>query len=37
LLPVTYYHMVFTLLAPMSANAYTNEVVMYGLVFDATA
>ncbi len=34
LLPVPYYHVVFTLPAPISAIAYTNKEVIYGLLFD---
>lgn len=37
LLPVDYYHVVFTLPAPISALAYTNKAVIYGLLFQATA
>lgn len=37
LLPVDYYHVVFTLPAPLSALAYTNKEVMYGLLFDLAA
>ena len=37
LLPVDYYHVVFTLPAPLSALAYTNKELMYGLLFDITA
>jgi hypothetical protein len=37
LLPVAYYHVVFTLPAPISAIAYTNKAVMYGLLFDIAA
>ena len=37
LLPVDYYHVVFTLPAPLSALAYTNKEVMYGLLFDIAA
>src|SRR5712691_9968470 len=37
LLPVDYYHVVFTLPAPLSALAYTNKAVMYGLLFDLAA
>ncbi|MGH8290296.1 MAG: IS91 family transposase [Steroidobacteraceae bacterium] len=37
LLPVEYYHVVFTLPAPISAIAYTNKERIYGLLFDATA
>ena len=37
LLPVEYYHVVFTLPAPISAMAYANKAVMYGLLFDIAA
>ena len=37
LLPVDYYHVVFTLPAPLSALAYTNKELMYGLLFDVAA
>lgn len=37
LLPVPYYHVVFTLPAAISAIAYTNKEAMYGLLFDITA
>src|SRR5271157_3668769 len=37
LLPVEYYHVVFTLPAPISAIAYTNKETMYGLLFDVAA
>jgi hypothetical protein len=37
LLPVEYYHVVFTLPAPVSALAYTNKAVIYRLLFDVTA
>ena len=37
LLPVDYYHVVFTLPAPLSALAYTNKRVIYGLLFDVAA
>ena len=37
LLPVDYYHLVFTLPAPLSALAYTNKELMYGLLFDLAA
>ena len=37
LLPVEYYHVVFTLPAPISAIAYTNKAVIYGLLFDVAA
>ncbi|MCK9621561.1 MAG: IS91 family transposase [Methylobacter sp.] len=37
LLPVDYYHVVFTLPAPISAIAYTNKAVIYGLLFAVAA
>ena len=37
LLPVDYYHVVFTLPAPLAALAYTNKELMYGLLFDVAA
>lgn len=37
LLPVEYYHVVFTLPAPISEIAYTNKAVMYDLLFKAAA
>jgi hypothetical protein len=37
LLPVSYYHVVFTLPAPISAIAYTNKEIIYGLLFDIAA
>jgi hypothetical protein len=37
LLPVEYYHVVFTLPAPVSAIAYTNKELVYGLLFDVAA
>jgi hypothetical protein len=37
LLPLDYYHVVFTLPAPLSALAYTNKELMYGLLFDIAA
>jgi hypothetical protein len=37
LLPVDYYHVVFTLPAPISAIAYHNKAVIYGLLFQAAA
>jgi hypothetical protein len=37
LLPVEYYHVVFTLPALLSALAYTNKELMYGLLFDLAA
>jgi len=37
LLPVEYYHVVFTLPAPISALAYTNKAVIYDLLFDVAA
>ena len=36
-LPVPYYHVVFTLPAPISAIAYTNKEILYGLLFDVAA
>jgi hypothetical protein len=33
LLPVEYYHLVFTLPAPISAIAYYNKTVMYHILF----
>ena len=36
-LPVDYYHVVFTLPAPISAIAYYNKAVIYGLLFDMAA
>ena len=36
-LPVPYYHVVFTLPAPISAIAYTNKEALYGLLFDVAA
>src|SRR3984893_3811070 len=36
-LPVPYYHVVFTLPAPISAIAYTNKEMIYGLLFDIAA
>jgi hypothetical protein len=36
-LPVAYYHVVFTLPAPISAIAYTNKEIIYGLLFDLAA
>lgn len=36
-LPVEYYHVVFTLPAPISAIAYYNKAVIYGLLFDVAA
>lgn len=35
--PVEYYHVVFTLPAPISALAYTNKAVIYQLLFDVAA
>jgi hypothetical protein len=35
--PVEYYHVVFTLPAPISAIAYYNKAVIYGLLFDVAA
>jgi hypothetical protein len=37
LLPVEYYHVVFTLPAPISAIAYYNKSVIYGLLFEIAA
>ena len=37
LLPLDYYHVVFTLPAALSALAYTNKELMYGLLFDIAA
>ena len=37
LLPVAYYHVVFTLPAPISAIAYSNKATIYGLLFDLAA
>lgn len=37
LLPVEYYHVVFTLPEPISALAYTNKAVIYPLLFDMAA
>jgi len=37
LLPVDYYHLVFTLPAPISDIAYQNKAVIYNLLFQATA
>ena len=37
LLPVPYYHVVFTLPAPISRIAYTNKALLYGLLFDIAA
>ena len=37
LLPVDYYHLVFTLPAPISDIAYQNKAVIYNLLFKATA
>ena len=37
LLPVAYYHVVFTLPAPIGAIAYQNKTVIYGLLFDVAA
>ena len=37
LLPVEYYHVVFTLPAPIANLAYQNKAVMYGLLFDLAA
>lgn len=37
LLPVEYYHVVFTLPAPISGIAYYNKSLIYGLLFDVAA
>jgi len=37
LLPVAYYHMVFTLPAPIGAIAYQNKAVIYDILFKASA
>ncbi len=37
LLPVEYYHVVFTLPAPVADIAYQNKAVVYGLLFDMAA
>jgi hypothetical protein len=37
LLPLEYYHVVFTLPAPISEIAYTNKAVIYGLLFEIAA
>lgn len=37
LLPVEYYHVVFTLPAPIADIAYYNKAVIYGLLFDVAA
>ena len=37
LLPVDYYHVVFTLPAPISAIAYYNKALIYGLLFEIAA
>ena len=37
LLPVEYFHVVFTLPAPISDIAYTNKAAVYGLLFDVAA
>ncbi len=37
LLPVDYYHVVFTLPAPIADIAYQNKTVVYGLLFDVAA
>ena len=37
LLPVEYYHVVFTLPAPIADIAYHNKAVIYGLLFDVAA
>jgi hypothetical protein len=37
LLPVEYYHVVFTLPTPIAAIAYQNKALIYGLLFDVAA
>jgi hypothetical protein len=37
LLPVEYYHVVFTLPAPIGQIAYSNKALIYGLLFEAAA
>jgi hypothetical protein len=37
LLPVPYFHVVFTLPAPISAIGYSNKALVYGLLFDIAA
>ena len=37
LLPVEYFHIVFTLPAPIAAIGYTNKALVYGLLFDIAA
>jgi putative transposase/transposase-like zinc-binding protein len=37
LLPVQYFHVVFTLPAPIAAIGYTNKALVYGLLFDIAA
>ena len=37
LLPVEYYHVVFTLPSPVADIAYTNKALIYGLLFDVAA
>ena len=37
LLPVPYFHVVFTLPAPIAAIGYTNKALVYGLLFDIAA
>jgi hypothetical protein len=37
LLPLDYYHVVFTLPAPISAIAYTNKALIYALLFEVAA
>jgi len=37
LLPVEYYHVVFTLPAPIADLAYQNKAVIYGILFDVAA
>lgn len=36
-MPVEYYHVVFTLPAPIAAIAYTNKAAIYRLLFDVAA
>ena len=37
LLPVPYFHVVFTLPAPIAAIAFQNKAVVYGILFKASA
>ncbi len=37
LLPVQYFHVVFTLPAPIASIGYTNKAIVYGLLFDIAA